>query len=83
MADTKTTQLPAIDAVALTDLVAVVDVDDPGGTPASKKATVTQLRDALNSGAIVSAGGILSAEGNPPQLLLKNTAAGLDQKYGA
>jgi hypothetical protein len=42
MADTKISALTAIDALATGDLVAVVD--DPAGTPASKKATVDQVK---------------------------------------
>lgn len=76
----KTTELPAIDVVALTDLVAVVD--DPGGaSPQSKKGTVAQLRDAVHSGAIVSPVGVISSEGNPAMYLLKNTAGGVDEKF--
>ena len=41
MADTKVTALVELDPVAVTDLVMVVD--DPGGTPISKKATVDNL----------------------------------------
>jgi hypothetical protein len=45
MADTKTTNLTAIGSVALEDLLYVVD--DPSGTPLPRKATVTQLRNAI------------------------------------
>jgi len=47
MVDSKITALTAISAVAGEDLVAIVD--DPSGTPASKKATVTQLVTFLDS----------------------------------
>jgi len=47
MADSKITALTAISAVAGEDLVAIVD--DPSGTPASKKATITQLVTFLDS----------------------------------
>jgi len=43
MADTKVTGLAAITDVATTDILYVVD--DPGGTPASKKATVQNVVD--------------------------------------
>jgi hypothetical protein len=42
MADTKISALTAIDAIATGDLLAVVD--DPGGTPSSKKVTVDQAK---------------------------------------
>jgi hypothetical protein len=41
VADKKITELAAIDAVQPTDLLVVVD--DPGGTPITKKATVSQV----------------------------------------
>lgn len=41
MADKKITELTAIDAVQPTDLIVVID--DPSGTPITKKATVNQL----------------------------------------
>jgi len=47
MADTKITDLSAIAAVAGEDLVAIVD--DPSVSPASKKATVTQIATFLNN----------------------------------
>jgi hypothetical protein len=47
MADAKISELAAAAAVTADDLLALVD--DPGGTPASKKATVTQLATFLRS----------------------------------
>lgn len=47
MADTKLTGLTTISAVAAEDLIYVVD--DPSGTPASTKATVTQLSAAVET----------------------------------
>jgi hypothetical protein len=45
MADTKLTDLSATAGIAAEDLLYVVD--DPGGTPAEKKATVSQVSDFL------------------------------------
>jgi hypothetical protein len=45
MADSKVTALSAITAASLEDLLYVVD--DPGGTPTSKKATLTQIYNAM------------------------------------
>lgn len=45
MADIKITGLTAIGALALADLLEVVD--DPAGTPLSRKATLTQVKDLL------------------------------------
>ena len=42
MADAKISALTAIDAVAAADLFAIVD--DPAGTPVTKKATASQVR---------------------------------------
>ena len=50
MADAKLTALAAIDAVAGEDLVYMVD--DPGGTPAEKKATITQVKTFLGGGGV-------------------------------
>ena len=50
MADVKISALGAISAVAGEDLVAIVD--DPSGTPASRKATVTQLATFINASAV-------------------------------
>ena len=47
MADSKISELTAIDALASGDLLAVVD--DPAGTPASKKATVAQVQDFIEA----------------------------------
>lgn len=47
MADTKISNLTAIDALADADLFAVVD--DPGGTPVTKKATGTQVKTFINA----------------------------------
>lgn len=43
MADAKISELTAIDAVAGGDLIPIVD--DPAGTPATKKATASQIKD--------------------------------------
>jgi hypothetical protein len=51
MADQKITDLTAIDALATGDLFAVVD--DPAGTPASKKATINQVQDYIEAAANV------------------------------
>ncbi len=45
MADVKITALPAIASVALADVIPIVD--DVAGTPATTKATITQVRAAL------------------------------------
>lgn len=45
MADVKTTNLTAVDAPIATDIYAMVD--DPGGTPVSKKVTFQQVADFL------------------------------------
>lgn len=47
MADTKITGLTGIASVAAEDLIAIID--DPSGTPASRKATITQLATFLRS----------------------------------
>lgn len=47
MVDIKVTDLTAISAVAAEDLLAIID--DPSGTPLSRKATITQLVTFLNS----------------------------------
>lgn len=47
MADVKISALPASAGLALADLLAVVD--DPGGTPATQKATLTQLKTLLDT----------------------------------
>ena len=49
MADVKISALSAIASVAGEDLFAIID--DPSGTPASRKATITQLETFLNSNA--------------------------------
>jgi hypothetical protein len=43
MADARISELTAIDAVAAADLLAIVD--DPAGTPVTKKATASQIKD--------------------------------------
>ena len=50
MADVKISALGAISAVAGEDLVAIVD--DPSGTPASRKATITQIATFINASAV-------------------------------
>lgn len=45
MSDTKISSLPAAASVNLSDLL--VKVNDPGGTPATQRATVTQLQSSL------------------------------------
>ncbi len=45
MADVKITALPAISSVSLADVIPIVD--DVAGTPATTKATITQVRAAL------------------------------------
>jgi len=52
MADVKISALGAISAVAGEDLVAIVD--DPSGTPASRKATITQLATFINASGITA-----------------------------
>jgi len=49
MADEKLTDLTALDAFASGDLL--YTVDDPAGTPASKKATIDQVQDYIESAA--------------------------------
>ena len=50
MADVKISALGAIGSVAGEDLVAIVD--DPSGTPASRKATITQIATFINASAV-------------------------------
>ena len=52
MADVKISALGAISSVAGEDLVAIVD--DPSGTPASRKATMTQIATFINSSAMTA-----------------------------
>ena len=52
MADVKISALGSISAVAGEDLVAIVD--DPSGTPASRKATITQIATFINSSAVTA-----------------------------
>jgi hypothetical protein len=52
MADVKISALGAISAVAGEDLVAIVD--DPSGTPASRKATITQIATFINASAVTA-----------------------------
>ena len=52
MADVKISALGAIGSVAGEDLVAIVD--DPSGTPASRKATITQIATFINASAITA-----------------------------
>ena len=52
MADVKISALGSISAVAGEDLVAIVD--DPSGTPASRKATITQLATFINASGITA-----------------------------
>jgi hypothetical protein len=51
MADTKVSALTAIDALVAADLIPVVD--DPAGTPVSKKATMAQVQDFIEGSANV------------------------------
>jgi hypothetical protein len=57
MADTKISALSAIDAVADGDLLAVVD--DPGGTPVTKRATAAQIKAFVVAAIVDSAPGTL------------------------
>lgn len=52
MADVKISALGAIGSVAGEDLVAIVD--DPSGTPASRKATITQIATFINASALTA-----------------------------
>jgi hypothetical protein len=52
VADTKITGLPENTTPATTDVVALVD--DPGGTPASQKATLANLSKGINAGNIAT-----------------------------
>ena len=52
MADVKISALGAIGSVAGEDLVAIVD--DPSGTPASRKATITQIATFINASAVTA-----------------------------
>tara|TARA_R110002020_G_scaffold84037_4_gene208470 strand:- start:3105 stop:4100 length:996 start_codon:yes stop_codon:yes gene_type:complete len=52
MADVKISALGAIGSVAGEDLVAIVD--DPSGTPASRKATITQIATFINASAMTA-----------------------------
>jgi len=54
MADSKITDLTALTAVATTDLLVIVD--DPSGTPETKKATVQDVVQGLDFGEIYSDG---------------------------
>lgn len=56
MADTKITDLPALAAPSSDDLVVVVD--DPGGTPTDKKATVGSIKASPSQSAITSASSV-------------------------
>lgn len=71
MADAKISELTAIDAVTGVDLLAVVD--DPAGTPATKKATATQLKDF-----VVGAGSVSVASGKTLTASNTLTLAGTD-----
>ncbi len=69
MADVKITALPAIASVALADVIPIVD--DVSGTPATTKATITQLRAAMmpivnadvDVGAAIAASKVVQASG--------------------
>jgi len=68
MADAKISALTAIDAVAAADLFAIVD--DPAGTPVTKKATASQIKDYIlglantwTAAQTISVNGAVSAPG--------------------
>lgn len=64
MADSKVTALSAIASVAGEDLIYIVD--DPAGTPTSKKATVTQLATFLGTGGATAPLYFFPASNEPP-----------------
>ena len=74
MADIKISALGAISAVAGEDLVAIVD--DPSGTPASRKATMTQVLAFINAN---STGLANLVEDTTPDLGGTLTGSGFDQ----
>ena len=74
MADIKISALGAISAVAGEDLVAIVD--DPSGTPASRKATMTQVLTFINANSTAIANLV---EDTTPDLGGTLTGSGFDQ----
>jgi len=74
MADIKISALGAISAVAGEDLVAIVD--DPSGTPASRKATMTQVLAFINANSTSIANLV---EDTTPDLGGTLTGSGFDQ----
>ena len=74
MADVKISALGAISAVAGEDLLAIVD--DPSGTPASRKATMTQVLTFINANSTALANLV---EDTSPDLGGTLTGSGFDQ----
>ena len=74
MADVKISALGAISAVAGEDLIAIVD--DPSGTPASRKATITQVLAFINANSSSIANLV---EDTTPDLGGTLTGSGFDQ----
>lgn len=88
MADTKISALTALDAFASGDLFPMVD--DPSGTPVTKKATINQVRDYVVSGIAggKSLGRFTPLDNQPPAsnfatLDTRNSVATLDFDDGA
>jgi hypothetical protein len=72
MADTKITALTALTAIATGDILVVVD--DPGGSPVTKKITIDNLLDALGSIGATQ----VDASATP---VLKLTQSDVDEDY--
>jgi len=62
MADVKISALSSIASVAAEDLIAIID--DPSGTPASRKATITQLATFLRSLSEILTNKIIDGDNN-------------------
>jgi hypothetical protein len=79
MADSKISELTAIDAVVSGDLLAVVD--DPAGTPATKKATVGQLQDFIEGAAnLFTAAQTITPTSDAPALTVRRNSSGQTNK---
>lgn len=79
MADTKGTALNAITTAALTDIV--IAVDDPGGTPETKKITVSNLNAVLPADAVDAITEIAAALKSGADGTLVTGTAGSDTEF--